>query len=97
VTMARGIPFTWTRWNGLNPRIMVPGDTKPTDIHGNAIPRANSFSTSAFAFSYQGREFGIYLPDNTTVKWSGDYLEPQLSGANNYMVIGYLPDASGLA
>ncbi len=98
VTMARGIPFTWTTWkSGLLPKIMT-GGAVPLDAGGNAINTGGgSFVASAFSFNYQGRTFGVFLPDDTVVNVTSGYLEPQLSGSNNYMVIGYLPSASNLA
>ncbi len=98
VTMARGIPFTWTTWkNGLLPKIMT-GSVSPLDVGGSPINTSGgSFVASAFSFNYQGRTFGVFLPDNTVVKVASGYLEPQLSGSNNYLVIGYLPSASNLA
>lgn len=99
VTLARGVPFTWTTWkNGLKPQIFVSGTTRFLDAAGNAIPTTGgAFVASAFAFDYQGRTFGVFLPDNTTVTVSGNFIEPQLAGANNYLVIGCLPAASNLA
>ncbi len=101
VTMARGIPFTWSTWkNGLKPKLMGLGGVQLVDAGGNAISAApgSSFAASAFAFNYQGRAFGVFLPDNTTVAVNADgSLEPQLAGANNYLVVGYLPATSSLA
>ncbi|HEX4086879.1 MAG TPA: glycosyl hydrolase, partial [Chthoniobacteraceae bacterium] len=96
VSMARGIPLTWTTWDGMNPKIILSGTTL-YDINNNPITTGTSFTTNAFAFNYQGRAYGIFLPDNTPVTVTSGYIEPQLSGSNNYMVIGYLPATSNLA
>ncbi len=102
VTMARGIPFTWTTWTGMKPKLMLGADTTFYDTAGNPITvTSGSFVAASFAFTYQNRVYGIFLPDNVSCTVSGSgtttYLEPQLSGANNYMVIGYLPATSNLA
>ena len=98
VTMARGIPFTWTRWTGLNPKIMTGDGVKFYDTNKHEIsPKEDGFVASAFSFTYQKRAFGIFLPDDTKVIVSGDSVEPQLSGVNNYMVVGYLPTVDALA
>jgi fibronectin type 3 domain-containing protein len=98
VTMARGTPFTWTRWQGgLNPRIEIPGTTTVYDVNNNAITTGTSFTTGAFSFNYQGAGYGIFLPPNTPVVVTSGYIEPQLSGSNNYMVVGYLPSTSYLS
>ncbi len=99
VTMARGVPFTWTTWkNGLMPRILVPAGTAFLNTANGAISTASgSFVTGAFSFVYQGRTFGVFLPDNTTVTVGSGYIEPQLSGSNNYMVVGCLPDSAHLS
>ena len=99
VTMARGVPFTWTKWKGtIQPKLMVGGTAAFLDLNGSAVVISGSqFVTNAFSFNYQGRTFGLFLPDNTPVNVTSTYIEPQLSGTNNYMVIGYLPDAAHLA
>ena len=100
VTMVRGVPFTWSTWKGgLKPKITNLAGVPFVDAGGNAISTAGgSFVASAFAFNYQGRAFGVFLPDNTTVAVNADgSIEPQLSGANNYLVVGYLPAISNLA
>ena len=101
VTMARGIPFTWTRWTGtVQPKIMVSGLTLYDPNNNPITVTGNSFTASSFAFDYQGRSYGVFLPDNTTVTVASGYLQPLLSGSNNYMVVGYLPaktDHAGFA
>lgn len=102
VTMARGIPFTWTRWTGMNPKIILGAATTFYDTNNNAITPSNgTFTASAVSFSFNGKWYGIFLPDNTTCRLggsgSGTYLEPSLSGTNNYMVVGYLPAKANLA
>ena len=98
VTLARGVPFTWTRWSGtVQPKIMVSGAT-PYDAQNNPIPIVNGgFTAGSFSFVYQGRTFGVFLPDNTTIRVEAAYLQPELAGANNYMVVGYLPSGNQLA
>ncbi len=100
VTMVRGVPFTWSTWKGgVKPKIEGLTGVTLLDANGNTISTAGgSFAASAFAFNYQGRAFGVFLPDNTTVMVNADgSVEPQLAGANNYLVIGYLPATSNLA
>lgn len=98
VTLARGVPFTWTRWSGtVQPKIMVSGTTCYDENNNPITVTGGSFTASSFAFDYQGRSYGVFLPDNTTVTVAGSYLQPLLSGANNYMVIGYLPAKTNLA
>ena len=98
VTMARGIPFTWTTWSGgVKPRLQ----TGSTTFYGlDNLPintSGGSFTASAFSFVYQGRSFGVFLPDATVVNVTSTEAAPQLSGADNYMVIGYLPSTTDLA
>ncbi|MEI8340806.1 MAG: glycosyl hydrolase [Verrucomicrobiota bacterium] len=98
VTMARGIPFTWTTWKGgINPKFVMSGTTALYNTSNGVITTGSSFVTNAFSFNYQGRTYGVFLPDNTTVLVNTGYIEPQLSGSNKYMVIGYLPATTNLA
>jgi endoglucanase Acf2 len=101
-TMARGIPFTWSSWTGMNPKIEPGSSLTFNDTSNNPITVINgSFTASAFSFTFNGKAYGVFLPTNTTVLVGGtgssSYFEPQLSGTNNYMVIGYLPATSNLA
>ena len=102
VTMARGVPFTWTTWTGMNPKIKLGATTTFYDTNNQVITPSNgAFTAAAVAFSIQGHTYGLFLPDNTSCIVSGSgtatYLEPQLSGANNYMVVGYLPSTANLS
>jgi len=102
VTMARGIPFTWIRCTGLKPKIILGTATTFYDVNNNVVASGTgTFTTGALSFTYHGKAFGIFLPDNTscTVGGSGSslYIEPSLSGSNNYMVIGYLPATTNLS
>lgn len=97
ITLARGVPFVWTTYIGVNPAINV-GNTTLYDINGNVIPlvSGSNFVASAFAFNYQGAWYGIFAPDNTTFDVSGTTLTAQLSGTNNYLVYGLLPAQTNL-
>jgi len=97
ITLARGVPFVWTKYSGLNPSFNI-GTSTIYDTNGNSISLAgsNNFTASAFAFDYQGRSFGVFAPDNTTFNVSGTVITPQLSGTNNYLVYGLLPAHTNL-
>ena len=101
-TMVRGIPFTWTKWTSMNPKFITGAGITFNDVNNNPITvTGGSFVTNAFSFTFNGKAYGVFLPDNTTVVVGGTgtstYFEPQLSGTNNYMVIGYLPATTNLA
>jgi endoglucanase Acf2 len=97
LTLARGVPFVWTTYTGLEPQIGL-GSANLYDTNGNVISTASgSFTNNAFAFNYQGSCYGIYAPDNTAFTVSGNNLEAQLSGTNNYLVFGLLPAITNLA
>ena len=100
LTLARGVPFVWTTWNGANPVINF-GAGPLYDTNGNSIPFVNgsNFIASAFSFDYQGRSFGVFAPDNTTfaVAASGTTVTAQLSGTNNFLVLGVLPAHTNLS
>ena len=102
VTMARGVPFTWTTWTGgVKPRLLT-GGTNFYDANNQPIGTGGgSFTANTFSFVYQGRTFGVFLPDATvvtvTASGAGMELSPQLTEANNFMVIGYLPAITDLA
>ena len=102
VTLARGVPFTWTTWSdGINPRLITGATTFYDTANQPIAVTGGSFTADAFSFEFQGRVFGVFLPDGTvcTVSGSGATTEviPQLSGAQNFMVIGYLPTTGDLA
>ena len=101
VTMARGVPFTWTRWTSMNPKLVLGATTTFYDTAGNPITvTGGTFTATSFAMTVGGKNYGVFLPDNTvcTVGGSGTttYVEPNLAGGN-YMVIGYLPAIGNLS
>lgn len=98
VTLARGVPFVWTKSYGVNPRINVGAGTTLYGTNGSAIARVNNgtFAASAFAFDYQGRSYGVFVADNTTFLTTGDNVEVQLTNGSNYVVYGLLPARSNL-
>lgn len=97
ITLARGIPFVWTTYTGVNPAINI-GSSTLYDTNGNIIPLVSggSFTNSAFSFDYQGRSFGVFAPDNTIFAFSGATVTAQLSATNNYLVYGLLPTHTNL-
>lgn len=99
VTLARGVPFVWTTCSNFTPRIKLGSATTLYDTNGAAIPRTNggSFTTTAFAFDFQGRTLGVFAPENTPFLVDGNYVVPQLAGTNNYLVYGALPAVTNLA
>jgi len=97
VTLARGVPFVWTTCRGVNPQINC-GPVAFYDVSGNEISRARGrFTSSAFAFEYQGRTFGVFAPKNTLFISKGGLVEAQLLATNNYLVYGFLPSRTNLA
>ena len=98
-TVARGIPFIWARYSGLNPRIHVGAGTPLYDAGGNAINAASgTFTASNFAFTItegngNKHTFGIFAPANTVFKVAGDAVIAQSAP---YLVYGFLPDKSNL-
>ena len=97
ITMARGVPFVWTTYQGVSPAINI-GTTTVYDTNGHTISLANSntFTTAAFSFDYQGCSFGVFAPDNTAFTVTGTILTAQLSATNNYLVYGLLPAHTNL-
>ena len=94
ITLARGVPFVWTTYTGVNPAFNI-GTSTIYDTNNNAISlvSGSNFTARAFSFDYQGRSFGVFAPDNTTFAVSGTTITAQLSGTNNYLVYGLLPCA----
>ncbi|XHR27284.1 MAG: discoidin domain-containing protein [Chthoniobacteraceae bacterium] len=101
VTMVRGIPFTWTTWNGMNPKIASTTGSMTLYNTSGSVVSTTSGTVTASALSFtsgtDGKVYGIFLPDNTSCVVTGSSIEPQLSGTNNYMVIGCLPSLSDLS
>ena len=94
-TVARGIPFVWARYSGLNPRIHVGAGTPLYDVNGAAINTSSGgFTASSFAFTVSGHTFGVFAPDNTAFQVSGDSV---IAPSVPYLVYGFLPDKTSLA
>ena len=97
ITMARGVPFVWTTYTGVNPAINI-GTNAVYDTNNNAISIASitSFTATAFSFDYHGCSYGVFAPSNTTFAVSGTTVTAQLSGTTNYLVYGLLPSHTNL-
>ena len=97
ITMTRGVPFVWTAYNGVNPSINIGTSTiYGTNNNTITLVSGNNFTNTAFSFDYQGRSFGIFAPDNTAFTFSGTTVTARLSGTNNYLVYGLLPNHTNL-
>jgi endoglucanase Acf2 len=98
ITLARGVPFVWTSYAGVNPAINI-GTSTIYGTNGSAITlvSGDNFTATAFSFDYQGRSFGVFAPDNTTFAVAGTTVTAQLSGTNNYLVYGLLPAHTNLS
>ena len=97
ITLARGVPFVWTRCSGVNPTLNI-GTSTLYDTNGSAMSLTNggSFVATAFAFDYEGRSYGVFAPENTTFSVASSSLTAQLAGTNNYLVYGLLPSRTNL-
>ena len=97
ITLARGVPLVWTTCSGVNPTINI-GASPLYDTNGAAITLTNggSFVATAFSLDYQGRSFGVFVPDNTTFSVGSGSVTAQLAGTNNYLVYGVLPARANL-
>ena len=96
ITLARGVPFVWTTYAGVNP-VLNTGNSPLYDTNGNAIAvTGGNFVATAFSFVHQGSTFGVFAPDNTTFSVAGTTVTAQLSGTNNYLVYGLLPAQTNL-
>ncbi|MGH8046623.1 MAG: hypothetical protein ACREKL_05215, partial [Chthoniobacterales bacterium] len=66
VTMVRGVPFTWTRWTNMKPKLVLGAATTFLDTAGNPITvTGGQFTATSFAMVVGGKNYGVYLPDNT--------------------------------
>jgi len=98
-TVARGIPFVWTRYSNVSPRINVGATPQLTDTNGNAISTTGgSFRSAAFCFNVvdsrgMAHTYAVFAPDNTNFKLVGNWIEADRPG---YLVYGFLPDSSFL-
>jgi endoglucanase Acf2/fibronectin type 3 domain-containing protein len=92
-TLARGVPFVWARYTGVQPTIAnLPAGYTLYDVNGNAINTSSgSFTATSFAFDDNGRTFGVFAPTNTTFKIIGSGIQAQLPSPS-FLVYGFLPD-----
>ena len=98
MTMARGVPFIWTTYAGVSPAINI-GTTTIYGANNNSISLASvtSFTNTAFSFNYSGGcSYGVFAPSNTIFTVSGTTVTAQLSGTNNFLVFGLLPNYTNL-
>ena len=98
ITLARGVPFVWTTYSGVQPAINF-GNVALYDTNGSGISTATGyFTNSAFAFDYQGRSFGVFAPSNTIFTVSGNSIQvgTNVSSNTNYLIYALLPAHTNL-
>jgi endoglucanase Acf2 len=97
LTLARGVPFVWTTYTGVNPSINIGTSTiYGTNNSAITLVSGSNFTATAFSFDYQGRSYGVFAPANTTFAVVGTTITAQLSATNNYLVYGLLPAHTNL-
>jgi endoglucanase Acf2 len=104
VTVGEGMPYTWLEYHGVQP-VLTPTDKgldkgKPVpatffDRSGNTVlaPPAGD----CFGIAFNGRQYGVFAPDNTTFTVDGGSVDVQFSGSAQFLVICPLPSPKDIA
>jgi endoglucanase Acf2 len=92
VTLARGVPYAWYEFTGINPLLSLGTTFTAFNASGGVL--GSSFTTDHFRVSQGDRQFGVFAPAGTTFTANGNSFNVTFSGSSRYIVIGLLPDAS---
>ncbi|MGO8670174.1 MAG: glycosyl hydrolase, partial [Capsulimonadaceae bacterium] len=96
-TLARGVPFVWCKYTGVQPIIEVAPGVTLYDINGNAINTSSgSFVETQFCFTVNGTTYGVFAPTNTTFNVVSTGVQAMISSPS-FLVYGFLPATSNLS
>ncbi|MFT2710460.1 discoidin domain-containing protein [Clavibacter sp. Sh2126] len=87
VTLARGTPYTWFEFEGVEPRISVGADA--TFAAADGTPLRFPATVDAFTITQDDRAFGVHAPHGSSFDLSGDTIEATL--AADHLVVSALP------
>ena len=92
VTIGRGLPYAWFEFSGITPSLNV--GTGATDFDSNGAALGNTFTTDRFRVNIGGNQFGIFAPAGTQFVLANGKYTVTFSGADKYVVVAALPDAT---
>ncbi len=84
VTLARGQPFVWMRFRGIEPLLQGDGPAEVTPLPG---------TPGAYFVKASGRTWGLYLPKDFTAKASGADITFDGKGSPGWLVLAAAPTA----
>ncbi|MGL1885882.1 MAG: glycosyl hydrolase [Reichenbachiella sp.] len=94
MTVLHGSPFIWTEVEGVVPKITATG-AQFYDDDENTI--SFPVTTDHLGFTKDGKEYGLFFPNNTKVVESGSILTLEFSGDETYFVIAHMNSAGDLS
>lgn len=88
-TFGHGLPYVWIEPHNVTPIVKLNTSATFFDIDGNTttLPK----TSDNLGIVYDGRNYGLFMPDDTTVAFADGQLTFTFSGADKYLVISPLP------
>lgn len=94
VSLARGVPYTWFEYHGVQPLIESSQDAQYFDDTGR--PVSFPYSGDHFGMTFGGRSYGVFAPAGTTFLRDGGQIAPR-NPSTPYLIVGALPHPTDLA
>ncbi|MCB2156846.1 hypothetical protein KQI84_18360 [bacterium] len=95
VTFGHGLPYTWLEFEDVDPILVVDNATTFFDLGGSTVSMPTT--TDYVGIDFNGKPWGLFLPDNTMIDYSGTEITLTFAGAETWAVLAALPVAADLA
>lgn len=95
ITFGHGMPAAWVELTEVSPILRLSVGATFFDAAG--APVSLPITTDQLGILHGGRRYGLFLPDNTQVQFSGGDLRITLPAGESYYVIAALTQAADLA
>jgi endoglucanase Acf2 len=94
VSLARGVPYTWFEYHGVQPLLESSNDATYFDDAGKPI--TFPYAGDHFGMTFGGRSYGVFGPEATTFLRDGRRLAPR-DPQTKFLVVCALPRESELS
>ncbi len=94
VTMGHGFPFVWVEAVGVRPLLDMDRSAVFYDADGKVLTLP--FTAERAAVEFQGRTFGLHVPEGTTFEAQGDKVLLGFTGSSQFIVVSALPTKGDL-
>ncbi len=97
VTFGHGLPYVWVEATGVDPTLDLPGLPTFFDENGTPVTLDTPASRDVLGIQAEGRTWGLFLPDGSTITREGSELLLGLPPNARWFVFAIMPAAGDIA